>query len=216
MTTSPQNRSKALPAGHLMVLKDALANVLSDQEQAEDLLDRTTTAVADALAKLAYGTLLYRLGQTRRERDELTKRAADLVAVPSEWDCAHGTAEDKPFCQELDDEHPTCPTIRVHRDDADRFTAMVDMIHELRTRLGQVESEKNRATRAFEALAEKHDKAKTERDELRKQIDEQPTDMCTAEYGGPGYTHCELTAGHGGRHESALGNMQRATWGAVR
>ncbi|MGY0062754.1 hypothetical protein ACWY4P_40515 [Streptomyces sp. LZ34] len=35
---------------------------------------------------------------------------------------------------------------------------------------------------------------------------------CKAEYGGPGYTHCELPAGHDGQHESALGNMRRATW----
>ena len=40
---------------------------------------------------------------------------------------------------------------------------------------------------------------------------EQP--HCPAEYGGPGYTHCELTAGHDGQHESALGNMRCATWG---
>lgn len=39
---------------------------------------------------------------------------------------------------------------------------------------------------------------------------------CPAEYGGPGYTHCELTAGHDGQHESAIGNMHRATWGGDR
>jgi hypothetical protein len=36
---------------------------------------------------------------------------------------------------------------------------------------------------------------------------------CTAEYGGPGYSHCELAAGHDGQHEAAMGNMRRATWG---
>lgn len=62
--------------------------------------------------------------------------AEELVATPSEWDCAHGTADDEPFCQELgEDEHPTCPTIRVHRDDAAQFAAMVDMVNELRSRL---------------------------------------------------------------------------------
>lgn len=39
---------------------------------------------------------------------------------------------------------------------------------------------------------------------------------CTAEYGGPGYTHCELAAGHDGQHESALGNLRHATWGGDR
>ena len=38
-------------------------------------------------------------------------------------------------------------------------------------------------------------------------------DQCQAEYGGPGYTRCELPDGHGGRHNSALGNLRRATWG---
>lgn len=40
--------------------------------------------------------------------------------------------------------------------------------------------------------------------------------QCTAEYGGPGYTHCELPAGHEGQHASAIGNMRRATWGGGR
>ena len=38
-------------------------------------------------------------------------------------------------------------------------------------------------------------------------------DQCQAEYGGPGYTRCELPDGHDGRHDSALGNLRRATWG---
>lgn len=38
-------------------------------------------------------------------------------------------------------------------------------------------------------------------------------DQCTAEHGGPGYTRCELPHGHDGRHDSALGNLRRATWG---
>lgn len=64
-----------------------------------------------------------------------------LVSVPSEWDCAHGISDDEPFCQELDEyEHPTCPMVRVHRDDADRLTAMVDMLHELRVELAKVNS----------------------------------------------------------------------------
>jgi hypothetical protein len=37
--------------------------------------------------------------------------------------------------------------------------------------------------------------------------------QCTAEYGGAGYTRCELPTGHDGRHDSALGNLRRATWG---
>lgn len=39
---------------------------------------------------------------------------------------------------------------------------------------------------------------------------------CTAEYGGPGYSHCELAAGHEGQHEAAMGNMRRAAWGGDR
>lgn len=38
---------------------------------------------------------------------------------------------------------------------------------------------------------------------------------CPTEYGGPGYTHCELVAGHDGEHESALGHLARATWGGA-
>lgn len=72
---------------------------------------------------------------------ELDRARAELVAVPSEWDCSHGTTDDEPFCQELDEtEHPTCPMVRVHRDDADRLTAMVDMLHELRVELAKVKS----------------------------------------------------------------------------
>ena len=64
------------------------------------------------------------------------EQPTDLVAVPSEWHCSHGTTDDEPFCQELDeDEHPTCPTIRVHRDDAAQFAAMVEMVNELRSRM---------------------------------------------------------------------------------
>jgi hypothetical protein len=38
-------------------------------------------------------------------------------------------------------------------------------------------------------------------------------EQCLAEYGGPGYTRCELAADHDGRHDSALGDLRRATWG---
>ncbi|WP_399559392.1 hypothetical protein [Streptomyces chartreusis] len=40
-------------------------------------------------------------------------------------------------------------------------------------------------------------------------------EQCQAEYGGPGYTRCELADGHDGRHDSALGNLRRATWGGA-
>ncbi|HET6633805.1 MAG TPA: hypothetical protein VFH77_02135 [Streptomyces sp.] len=46
------------------------------------------------------------------------------------------------------------------------------------------------------------------------QEEEAPT-PCTAEYGGPGYTRCELEAGHAGEHESAMGHLRRATWGGA-
>ncbi|GCD94044.1 hypothetical protein [Embleya hyalina] len=39
-----------------------------------------------------------------------------------------------------------------------------------------------------------------------------PAPGCTAEYGGPGYTRCELAAGHDGRHHAPLGSMRTATW----
>lgn len=47
----------------------------------------------------------------------------------------------------------------------------------------------------------------------RAEVERAPT--CTAEYGGPGYTHCELPTGHSGQHESALGNLRRAKWGGA-
>lgn len=37
--------------------------------------------------------------------------------------------------------------------------------------------------------------------------------QCAAEHGGPGYTRCELPVGHDGYHDSAMGNLRRATWG---
>ncbi|MFH8813079.1 hypothetical protein ACH4GZ_38770 [Streptomyces hygroscopicus] len=56
-----------IPAAHRMTLKGAIANALGEQTQGEGLLDRTTTAVAAALAELGYGSLL-------TERDELKER----------------------------------------------------------------------------------------------------------------------------------------------
>ncbi|MFD8516514.1 hypothetical protein ACFV27_36915 [Streptomyces antimycoticus] len=143
----------------------------------------------------------------------------ELQPVLTESPCTHGAT---------DDEHPTCPTIRVHADDADRFAAMVDMLHEVRVesekrrqrmaaaetdlldirgtlspngfprrvpmelgktiapviewllderdelaaRADKAEAERDRATRAFEALTERHDAAKIERDELEKRVAE--------------------------------------------
>jgi hypothetical protein len=52
--------------------------------------------------------------------------------------------------------------------------------------------------------------------EQTAESDHPDTRHCTAEYGGPGYSHCELTAGHDGQHEAAMGNMRRATWGGDR
>ncbi|MDX3232939.1 hypothetical protein [Streptomyces sp. ME19-01-6] len=89
---------------------------------------------------------------------ELDRARAQLVAAPAEWDCAHGTAEDEPFCQELDeDEHPTCPTVRVHRDDVDRFAAMVDMVHELRNRVTELERSAVEGRAALANLIQDHE-----------------------------------------------------------
>lgn len=94
---------------------------------------------------------------------------------------------------------------------ADAETQRDELKEQLLTAQGDVALEAARA-----------DKAKTEQNRLQARFDEleelgrELLNHCTAEYGGPGYTHCELPTGHDGQHESALGNMRRATWGAER
>lgn len=82
--------------------------------------------------------------------------------------------------------------------------------------------EENDARRARLAATNARKRAarlRTERDQLQRRFDELETlgrellSHCTAEYGGPGYTHCELPAGHEGQHESPMGHLHRATWG---
>lgn len=63
-------------------------------------------------------------------RDEVLR--AEIVRVPSHWECMNGTAEDEPFCEEGDVHGDTdCPMVRVHRDDVEAFGALVDKVHEL-------------------------------------------------------------------------------------
>lgn len=51
---------------------------------------------------------------------------ATTIALPSQWECAYGPFDDEPFCQETEDDGHTCPTIRVHRDDAEALSKLVD------------------------------------------------------------------------------------------
>ncbi|WP_039942939.1 hypothetical protein, partial [Streptomyces himastatinicus] len=108
-------------------IETALAGSMPAWWQTPPRLDLAAAAVVSAFAEEAKQLLASGDGD-------------GLVAVPSEWNCSHGTTDDEPFCQELDqDEHPECPTIRVHADDAARFAVMVDMVNELRSRLTATE-----------------------------------------------------------------------------
>jgi len=63
----------------------------------------------------------------------------EMIALPASWDCAHGPADDEPFCAEVEDDSHVCPTIRVHPDDAEAFAALVAEAHRLRTELAPYE-----------------------------------------------------------------------------
>lgn len=87
---------------------------------------------------------------------------------------------------------------------------------ELKKRVAELEAIGREAATALDELIEYCDDPGTAnlgtRFRLKQAlIGSQP--HCPAEYGGPGYTHCELPAGHDGQHESVIGNMRRATWG---
>ena len=75
-------------------------------------------------------------------------------------------------------------------------------VTELETELEQARADLQQSQTAFQGLARR----------VGMSIDP-IQDQCTAEHGGPGYTRCELPDGHDGRHDSALGNLRRATWG---
>lgn len=75
-------------------------------------------------------------------------------------------------------------------------------VAELETELEQARADLQQSHTAFQGLAR------------RVGMGIEPAhDQCQAEHGGPGYTRCELPDGHDGRHDSALGNLRRATWG---
>jgi hypothetical protein len=57
-------------------------------------------------------------------------RNSSVIPLPARWSCAYGVSDDEPFCTDEGDEH-VCPTIRVHRDDANAFAALVARVHEL-------------------------------------------------------------------------------------
>jgi hypothetical protein len=61
-------------------------------------------------------------------------RNSSVIPLPSNWSCAYGVSDDEPFCTDEGDEH-VCPTIRVHRDDAEQFAALVARVHELEAEL---------------------------------------------------------------------------------
>lgn len=71
-------------------------------------------------------------------RDEAVIEA--ITALPSEWDCAHGVSEDESFCTEAEDDSHECQTIRVYRDDAEKFAVLVGRVHELERRLAELEN----------------------------------------------------------------------------
>lgn len=75
-------------------------------------------------------------------------------------------------------------------------------VAELETQLEQARADLQQSQNAFQGLARRMGMAI-----------EPVQDQCMAEYGGPGYTRCELPDGHDNRHNSALGNLRRATWG---
>jgi len=75
-------------------------------------------------------------------------------------------------------------------------------VTELETELEQARADLQQSQTAFQGLARRMGMA----------IDP-AQHQCQAEYGGPGYTRCELADGHEGRHDSALGSLRRATWG---
>ena len=75
-------------------------------------------------------------------------------------------------------------------------------VSELETELEQARADLQQSRTAFQGLARQVGMAV-----------EPAQNQCQAEYGGPGYTRCELPDGHDGRHDSALGNLRRATWG---
>lgn len=75
-------------------------------------------------------------------------------------------------------------------------------VAELEAELEQARADLQQSQTAFQGLARRMGMAI-----------EPAQDQCQAEYGGPGYTRCELPDGHDGRHDSALGNLRRATWG---
>lgn len=75
-------------------------------------------------------------------------------------------------------------------------------VAELEADLEQARADLQQSQTAFQGLARRMGMAL-----------EPVQDQCPAEYGGPGYTRCELPDGHDGRHDSALGNLRRATWG---
>lgn len=62
--------------------------------------------------------------------DRPVLRNSSVIPLPSNWSCAYGASDDEPFCTDEGDEH-VCPTIRVHRDDAEQFAALVARVHEL-------------------------------------------------------------------------------------
>ncbi|MEW2393121.1 hypothetical protein AB0933_32645 [Streptomyces venezuelae] len=79
---------------------------------------------------------------------------------------------------------------------------LLQRIAELETELAQAQANTQQYYTALQGVAR------------RAGRDTEPAqDQCTAEYGGPGYTRCELATDHNGRHDSALGNLRRATWG---
>ncbi|HCA85499.1 MAG TPA: hypothetical protein DEQ61_08400 [Streptomyces sp.] len=111
----------------------------------ERLLEETgQEQVARLLAENEARTVTRERNELRARVAELDRTRAETIALPSEWDCSHGPLEDESFCSEVPEEEgghtpDKCPMIHVHREDAEKFAAKVDRIHELQARVAELE-----------------------------------------------------------------------------
>ncbi|MEU5733814.1 hypothetical protein ABZ797_33580 [Streptomyces antimycoticus] len=142
----------------------------------------------------------------------LPEREAEIREThPGEW-------YDGPWTQDYVDSNGDEPAYCrvVHQESGTTLATLPDFAGPIALFIADAHDAVSELLAELDRVRAERDKYSTELDRinLERWEDEQP--RCTAEYGGPGYTHCELSNGHDGQHESALGNMQRATWGTVR
>ncbi|MFD4547198.1 hypothetical protein [Streptomyces sp. NPDC058466] len=117
--------------GHGAYIALTHVDVISEEEFKAARAEETAAAVAEL------GALPMPTGPTLRN--------ASVIPLPSSWSCAYGLSDDEPFCTEDGDGH-VCPTIRVHRDDAEQFAALVARAHELEGERDRLRVELDRRT----------------------------------------------------------------------